>query len=53
MFEELKKELNSIAGNWNGDDDSIAEDRTHASNEALEKIEQLEELLTELNICQK
>lgn len=49
-LKQLKSQLEGIAGNWNGDESGIAEERADASNEGIELIEKLEEILEELNI---
>lgn len=49
-LKQLKSQLEGIAGNWNGDESGIAEDRAHAANEGIELIEKLESILEELNI---
>jgi hypothetical protein len=49
-LKQLKSQLEGIAGNWNGDDEGMAEDRTHTANEGIELIEKLESILEELNI---
>lgn len=48
-MEKLKKEMEEIAGSWNGDESGTAEDRAHAANDVLEHIKAIEELLEELN----
>jgi hypothetical protein len=53
MKEQLlkcKKELEEIAGSWNGDESGSAEDMAHASIELIEQIEKLIGILEELNI---
>lgn len=47
-MENLKKEMEIIAGLWNGDNPGIEEDKAHIANEVLEKIKEIEELLQEL-----
>jgi hypothetical protein len=47
---ELKTKLEGIAGEWNGDNPSIQEDRAHAATEAITAIDELTELLNELEI---
>jgi len=49
-LKQLKSQLEGISGNWNGDESGTAEDRAHAADEAIEKINELEALLEELNI---
>ena len=48
-MEELKKETEEIAGNWNGKDSGWAEDQAMIANEILEKIGEIETLIKELN----
>jgi len=49
LLKNLKETLNEIAGEWDGDESGIKEDRCHASSEGLELIEKLEAILEELN----
>mgnify|MGYP001607987940 CR=1 FL=1 len=51
LLDSLKSELEDIAGEWNGDESGLQEDRAHASLEAVEKIEELKTLLEELEIA--
>lgn len=44
----LKKDMESISGNWNGKESGLAEDRAMLANDILEKIKELEELLITL-----
>lgn len=48
-MDKLKKEMEEIAGSWNGDESGLAEDRAHAALEVIEHIDAIEELLKELN----
>lgn len=47
---QLEKEMNEIAGRWNGDESGLQEDRAHASLEVIEKIKEIKTLLEELEI---
>jgi hypothetical protein len=60
-IEQLKKQLEDIAGMWNGDDNGNyyntfmgeymgGEERSVAASDALEKIEELKALLEQLDI---
>jgi len=51
-MKDIKKQLNEIAGNWNGDD-IIGEERALAAIEGLALIQELEVVLKELNIIIK
>lgn len=44
----LKIKLEKTAGEWNGDESGIQEDRFHITEEALKYINKLEILLKEL-----
>jgi hypothetical protein len=44
----LRSDMEDIAGQWNGDNPGLAEDRAHAATEAIEHIDALVELLAEL-----
>jgi len=46
----LEKKLSNIAGNWNGDESGLAEDRARASLDVIEKINEIREIIEELNI---
>lgn len=48
-MEELKKEMEEIAGRWNGDESGWLEDQATIAIEILENIRQIEELIKELN----
>ena len=48
-MDKLKKEMEEIAGAWNGDESGAGEDRAHAALEVIEHIDAIEELLKELN----
>ena len=48
-LQKIKKDMEEIAGQWDGDDPGAEEDRAHAAMEAIEHIDQLEELLKELD----
>jgi hypothetical protein len=45
----MKRHMEDIAGQWNGDEPGRDEDRAHAASEAIACIESLEALLEELN----
>lgn len=45
----LKKQMEEIAGAWNGDEPGQQEDRAHQANDILEKIRELEQLLSDLD----
>jgi uncharacterized protein Yka (UPF0111/DUF47 family) len=49
-LDKLAEMLEEISGEWNGDEPGLQEDMAHAATEAIEKIEELKELLTELDI---
>lgn len=46
---ELKKEMEEIQGQWNGDNPGRAEDRAHQAGDIIENINQIEKLLVELD----
>lgn len=48
-IEQLKAQMELIAGAWNGDEAGIQEDNAHIAEEVLEHIKEIEELLTNLN----
>jgi hypothetical protein len=45
---EIRKEAMEIAGQWNGEDSGLAEDRAEKAQDILEAIQNLEELISEL-----
>lgn len=47
---EIKKQLESITSNWNGDESGIAEERAMAAGEGLSNVTNLEKILIELGI---
>ena len=47
-LEILKRQQEKIAGNWNGKESGLAEDRAMLANDIIEKIKELEELLVTL-----
>lgn len=49
-LDKLAETLEEIAGQWNGDESGSQEDMAHAANDAIEKIQELKELLEELNL---
>ena len=44
-MENLKKEMEQIAGEWNGDESGYQEDQAEIAIDILEKIAEIEELL--------
>lgn len=50
LLDKLTSELENISGQWDGNKPGSAEDMAQAANEAIEKIEELKELLAELEI---
>lgn len=49
-LKQLKSQLEGIAGNWNGDESGIAEDRATAAIEGISAVNTLMLILEELNI---
>lgn len=49
-LEYLKQEAEEIVGAWNGDNPGTQEDRAHVANQLLEKITEIEALISELHI---
>jgi len=49
-MKNLREQLNEVAGNWNGEDNDIREDRALIAYRGLEIVEELEEILKDLNI---
>lgn len=41
----LKKKMEEIAGEWNGDEPGLKEDRAHAAHDILEAVKTIEENL--------
>jgi len=48
-MDKLKKEMEQIAGEWNGDESGYQEEQAGTAIEILEKIAEIEELLKYLN----
>lgn len=48
FFNTLKKDMEEIAGNWNGEDSGSGEERAGYANDAIEKIDELLTILNEL-----
>ncbi len=46
---KLKEYMEEIAGQWNGDESGSQEDNAHIALEVIEKIDEIEKLLEELN----
>jgi Asp-tRNA(Asn)/Glu-tRNA(Gln) amidotransferase A subunit family amidase len=46
---DIKEEANQIAGEWNGDESGVLEDRANIAGDILEAVKNLEELLAELD----
>ena len=44
-LEELKKRMERIAGDWNGDLPGLAEDQANIALEVIQKIDEINELL--------
>jgi hypothetical protein len=49
FFAQLKKDMEEIMGNWNGEDSGINEDDAGYARDAIEKIDELLEILEELS----
>ena len=47
---EIKKQLESIASNWNGDESGITEEIAMTASEGLSNVTNLEKILKELGI---
>jgi len=45
---DLKKRMEQIAGEWNGDESGVLEDRANIAGDILEAIKNIEDLLEEL-----
>jgi len=48
-LKDIKEEANQIAGEWNGDESGVLEDRANIAGDILEAVKNLEELLAELD----
>ena len=46
---KLRKEAETISGNWNGDNPGYAEEQAGIANDIIEKVDELLELINELN----
>lgn len=44
----LKQDLEKLAGEWNGDESGLQEEESQNANEAIEKLDELLELLKTL-----
>lgn len=47
-LEKLKHWAEGVAGQWDGDNPGLAEDRSHCASEIVEKVKELEVLLEEM-----
>ena len=47
-LDAIKKEMDEVAGQWNGDEGGKLEEDAQVAKEALEKVEELENILKEL-----
>lgn len=48
FFAQLKKDMEKIQANWNGEDSGIKEERAGYASDAIEKIDELLSILNEL-----
>ena len=48
-LDKLQEFFEEVAGNWNGDNPGLDEDRAHIALEALEHLKALKELTEQLN----
>jgi Asp-tRNA(Asn)/Glu-tRNA(Gln) amidotransferase A subunit family amidase len=48
-LKDIKEEAEQIAGEWNGDESGVLEDRANIAGDILEAVKNLEELLAELD----
>jgi len=48
-LKDIKAEAEQVAGEWNGDEPGVLEDRANIAGDILEAVKNLEELLAELN----
>lgn len=46
---ELKREMEDIQGQWNGDDAGRAEDRAVTARDVVDRIDEIEKLLSDLD----
>lgn len=49
ILEEIKKEMEEVAGNWNGEDSGYKEEQAGYANEIIEHINAIETLIKEMN----
>jgi hypothetical protein len=47
-LEQIKAYAEKVAGNWNGEDAGMAEDRAMIANDILDAVKSIEELLAQL-----
>lgn len=45
---QLKKWAEHLEGSWDGNESGLGEDRAHCAHEIIEKVNELQELLTEM-----
>jgi len=48
-LKDIKGEAEQVAGEWNGDESGVLENRANIAGDILEAVKNLEELLAELN----
>ena len=48
-IKQIKEEMEEIAGEWNGDEAGVQEDRAVIALDVITKLDEVEELLAELN----
>ena len=46
---QIKEEAQEIAGEWNGDESGVKEDRALIASDIIDKVDEIRELLAELN----
>jgi hypothetical protein len=47
-LEKLKKQMQDIAGNWNGDEPGLQEENAKIALEVIEKIDEINKLIDDL-----
>ena len=50
VIEHIRNRCNEIKGEWNGDEPGKQEDSAMAADELLEKLEEVDQLMKELDI---
>lgn len=48
-LDKVKKDMEEIAGQWNGDESGAEEERADAAKEVIQNIDRIEQLFTELD----